>query len=111
MPLIEGGTTCNGLETLVDDTIVGILAFPTSCFYQFYALLMGALFIILTFTLKRVDDDKFIKSDTISAMGVSAIVTMFISLLGTTIGIIQPDIFIEIFVIGMIFVVIWLLKK
>lgn len=102
---------CTGLETLADQTITGILAFPTSCYYQFYAMMMGVLFIVITFTLKAVDEEKFLKSDTISAMGFSAIVTIFISLIGTTINIIQPDIFIEIFVIGMIFVVIWLLKK
>lgn len=111
MPLLEGGTTCNGLETLVDNTIIGILAFPTSCFYQFYALLMGALFVIITLGLKAKDEEKFIKSDTVSAMGISALVTIFISLMGTAIGIIEGDIFIEIFVIGMIFIVIWLLKK
>jgi len=44
-------------------------------------------------------------------MGISAIATIFVSLIGTLIKIIQPDIFIEIFVIGMIFIVVWLLKK
>lgn len=111
MPLIEGGTTCNGLETLIDQTITGILAFPTSCDYQFYAKMMGALFVILSFILYKADTDKFIKSDMVSAMGVSAIAVIFISLIGTTLKIIQQDIFIEIFVIGMIFIVIWLLKR
>ncbi len=111
MPLLEGGTTCSGLETLTDDTIIGILSFPTSCFNHFYAVLMAALFVILTFSLKKIDEEKFQKSDIISAMGVSALVTIFVSLFGTIIKIIQPDVFIEIFVIGMIFVVIWLLKR
>lgn len=102
---------CAGLEILIDNSITGILAFPTSCDYQFYAKVMAAFFIILTLILWRRDSDKFIKSDMISAMGVSATVTIFISLIGTFIEIIQPDIFIEIFVIGMILISIWLLKK
>ena len=102
---------CAGLETLVDNSITGILAFPTSCDYQFYAKIMGAFFIVLSMILYNRDKDKFLKSDMVSAMGVSAIATIFVSLIGTFIKIIQPDIFIEIFVIGIIFVVVWLLKK
>jgi len=39
---------CAGLETLTDNSITGILAFPTSCDYQFYAKIMLAFFIILS---------------------------------------------------------------
>lgn len=102
---------CAGLETLVDDTIIGILAFPTSCDYYFYLKMMGAFFIIISFILYKADLDKFIKSDMISAMGVSSIATIFVSLIGTSLGIIQPDVFIEIFVIGMIFIMMWMMKK
>ncbi len=102
---------CAGLEIITDNTIVGLLAFPTSCYYQFYALLMGALFVVLVFGLKATEEARFVKSDTISAMGVSALATIFISVIGTATGIIEPEIFVEIFVIGMVFVVIWLLKK
>ena len=102
---------CKGLETLADNTITGILAFPTSCDYQFYAKIMGALFIVLSSILYARDKDKFIKSDMISSMGVSAIAVIFISLIGTFLKIIQQDIFIEILVVGMIFIVVWLLKQ
>jgi len=102
---------CSGLEKLVDNSITGILAFPTSCFYQFYAGIMGAFFIILSVILYQRDKDLIGKSDMMSAFGVSAIATIFVSLIGTFVKIIQPDIFIEIFVVGMIFIVIWLLKN
>jgi len=102
---------CAGLETLVDNSITGILAFPTSCDYYFYAKIMFAFFIILSLILYQRDKDKFLKSDMISAMGVSSIATIFVALLGTFLKIIQPDIFILVFVIGMILIVIWLLKK
>lgn len=102
---------CKGLETLVDDSITGILAFPTSCDYQFYAKIMAAFFIVLSMILYNRDKEKLLKPDMMSCFGVSAIATIFIALIGTFIKIIQPEIFIEIFVIGMIFIVIWLLKK
>ncbi len=102
---------CAGLETLIDNSITGILAFPTSCDYQFYAKIMGAFFIVLASILYTRDKQKFLKADMISSLGVSAIVTIFIALLGTTIKIIERDIFIEIFVVGIVFIVIWLLKR
>ncbi len=102
---------CAGLETLVDTSLVGILSYPGICDPQFYAKIMGAIFFILSFGLFMWDREREIKPDFISSMGVAAMATIFLSLIGTLIGFIQPDIFIEIFVIGMILIVIWMLKK
>ena len=102
---------CRVLDPLIENEIVKLLAYPTVCDYYFYLKLMGGIFVIITLILKAVDDDKFLKSDTISAMGVSALAVIFLSLIASTWGIIQADVFIEILVSGMIFVVIWLLKK
>ena len=102
---------CRVLDPLIENSIIGILAYPTVCDYYFYLKFMAGLFIIITLILKAVDDEKFIKSDTLSAMGVSALAVIFLSLVGTTSGFIQRDVFIEILVAGMVFVVLWLLKK
>ncbi len=104
---------CAGISnsTLIDTGIPGILAFPTSCDYYFYAKIMGAFFIILTLSLYFRDRERIVKADVISCLGISAIATIFVSLIGTLLQIIQSDIFIEIFVIGMIFIVIWVFKK
>ena len=102
---------CPGIETLSDTSIVGILSYPTICDTQFYAKIMAAIFIILAFGLFMRDRDRETKPDMISAMGVSAIAVIFLSLIGTLIGFIQQTIFIEIFVIGMVLIVIWMLKK
>ena len=102
---------CPGIETLSDTSIVGILSYPTICDTQFYAKIMAAIFIILAFGLFMRDRDRETKPDMISAMGVSAIAVIFLSLIGTLIGFIQQTIFIEIFVVGMVLIVIWMLKK
>ena len=102
---------CGGLENLVDNSITGLLAFPTSCDYYFYAKIMFAFWLIVAIVLFRADKDKYLKSDFISASGVSAIATIFVSLIGTLLKIIQADVFIEIFVIGMVLIVLWLLKR
>jgi len=102
---------CAGIETLSDTSITGILSYPTLCDTQFYAIIMAAIFIILSFGLFMRDRERETKPDIISAMGVSAIAVIFLSLIGTLIGFIQQAIFIEIFVIGMVIIVIWMLKK
>lgn len=112
---------CAGLETVASTSIVGILAFPTSCDYWFWGKIMFAFWIILTMILYYRDKDSYLKSDMISAMGVSSIATIFASLgltlleetldNGTVLSVMQPDVFVTIFVLGMIFIVLWLLKK
>lgn len=102
---------CKGLEILTDNTILGILQFPTSCDYYFYFKIMAAFFIIIAMLLYNQDRDKFLKSDMISALGVSGIATIFVSLLGTLIKIIQQDVFIEILVICSMFIIFWLVKR
>ncbi len=102
---------CAGIETLTDTSIVGILSYPTICDTQFYAKIMAAIFIILAFGLFMRDRERETKPDLISNLGVSSIAVIFLSLIGTLIGMIQQTIFIEISVIGMIFIVIWMLKK
>lgn len=102
---------CGGLETLTDQSIKSILLFPTTCDYYFYAKIMGAFFIIIAFILYKAEQKKLVKADMISSLGVSALATIFISLIGTLVGFIQADIFIEILVVGIIFITLWIFKK
>ena len=102
---------CAGLETLVDTSITGILAFPTSCDYYFWAKIMFAFWLIISMTLYFADKKRVFKSDMVSAMGVSSVVTIFVALIGTLLKIIQRDIFIFTMVIGVVFIIFWLLKK
>lgn len=112
---------CAGLETIASTSIVGILAFPTSCFYWFWGLIMLAWWIILASILFFADKDKFIKSDILSALGVSSVVNVVTSLAltllreeldsGVIISVMQPDVFTTVFTINMIFIVLWLIRK
>jgi len=102
---------CPGIETLTDQSITGIMSYPGICDQYFWAKIMAALFFILSLILFQNDRARETKADMISSMGVSAIAIIFISLIGTLVGFIQTDIFIQIFVAGMVFIVIWMLKK
>lgn len=102
---------CSGIEVITDNTLIGILSYPNSCDFYFYAKLLAAFFIILSFILFKNDEAKLAKGDMISSLGVSAIATIFLSLIGTLLNIIPREVFIEIMVAGMIFISIWLIKK
>lgn len=102
---------CPGLETITDQSVIGILSYPNLCDFYFYAKLMAAFFVILSFILFKRDEDKLAKGNMISSMGVAAIATIFISGIGTLLSIIPREVFIEIMVAGFIFIVLWLIKK
>lgn len=107
---------CLGLKEYItqlghNPSIAELLAYPTICDYQFYAKLLGFIFIILTITLYEADRNRLPKPDIISALGVSSIAILSLALVGTLIGIIQKLIFIEIMIFSLVFMVIWFFKK
>lgn len=102
---------CAGIDVLTNYTLVDILSYPTTCDYQFYAKIMAGIFIVIALILFETEREKAVKPDMLSCAGVASMATIFLALLGTMINIIQVDIFIEIFVVGMIIIVIWLFKK
>lgn len=102
---------CSGLDVLTEDSLVGLLQFPTTCDYYFYAKIMFAFFMIVALSLFFADRKRIVKADFISCLGISGISTIFVSLIGTLLEIIQGDVFIEIVVACLVFIVIWLVKR
>ncbi len=97
--------------------IADLLVWPTACNYYIYLIVFAVIFITLSLILYNREKEIQIKSDLISSMGVSAIVTIILALIGTliknTAGIpmVQSDIFLYIFAMGIIFILIWMFKK
>lgn len=102
---------CKGLEGYNITGIESFLSWPTTCDYYFYAKIMAAFFVILTFVLYNKERDRTVKPDMISILGVSSLATIFVTLIGSLIGFIQADVFIEILVAGLIFIAIWMFKR
>ena len=100
---------CAGIEGVTG--LVNLLAWPTSCDTYFYAKIMAAFFIVIAFTVYRYEQRKYTRSDFLSAMGVAAISTIFVSLLGTLIGIISVSIYVKILVINLIIIAVWFFKR
>lgn len=98
-------------------TIGDMLVWPTGCNYYFYLIVFATIFITLSLILYNREEEKRMRGDIISVMGVSAIVTVVLTLIGTLIknsaGIpmVQSDIFLYIFAFSIIFILIWFFKR
>lgn len=102
---------CQGIEVLNSTGIYDIIKYPTYCDYYFYAKILFAIFVILTFTLYNRERSRFLKADFISSMGVSALATFFIALAGTLIGMISSNIFVIVLVLTVVIIAIWFFKE
>ena len=98
-------------------SVADLLVWPTACSYWFYLIVFATVFITLSLILYNRQKDDEVKGDLISSMGVSAISTLFLSLIGTLIknseGIpmVQQDVFIYIFAMSIIFILLWFFKR
>ena len=94
-----------------------LLVFPTGCFYFFYLVVLGTIFLTLTLILYNKEKEDQVKSDIISILGVSSIATIILALIGTLIensaGIpmVQNDIFLYVLAMGIVFISIWFFKR
>lgn len=101
---------CQGIENYVNGTLSDIMAYPTTCDFHFWAKIMVGIFIILTAILYINDRRRELKVDLISNAGVSAIAVLVLSVIGTLLTIIQPEVFLEILVGSLIIIAIWIFK-
>ena len=99
------------------DTLSDFFVFPTQCFYFFWLLIFGFLFLFLSWTFYSKDEDKQSKGEILSSMGVSSLTVTFLALFGTFIEssqgvpMIQNDIFLWILAPTIIFCLLWLYNK
>lgn len=105
---------CQGLEIYGTEIgIAEILAFPNTCNYYFWAIILAFFFIVMTMILYNREREDFVKSDIISCLGVSALATILLSIPGTLTDpqIIEQDIFLFTIAFGVIFIGLWLFKR
>lgn len=101
---------CQGIESLSNGTIADFMSYPTTCDVQFYGKIMGAIWLVLTLIIFYGERKREVKPDFLSCAGISALAVIIFSLIGTLLTIISTQIFLEILVLGGIFVIIWLIR-
>ena len=98
-------------------SIGDLLVWPTSCNYYFYLIVLIVILITLALILYGREKEELIRADLVSCLGVSSIGTIVLALIGTLIknadGIpmVQQNILLYVFAIGIIFIVLWFFKK
>ncbi len=99
------------------NNIGDLLVWPTSCNYYFYLIVFATVFITLAFILWNRQKEDEVTADMISSLGVSSIAVIFLALIGTVIKdsnnipMVQQDIFLYVFAVGIIFILLWFFKK
>lgn len=101
---------CQGIESLSNGTIADFMSYPTTCDAQFYAKIMGAIWMALTLIIFYAERKRDVKPDFLSCAGISALAVIIISVIGTLLTIISTTVFLEILVLGGVFIVIWLIR-
>ncbi len=99
------------------NSVGDFLVWPTSCNYYFYLVVFITLFTVLSLILYNKQKDSEIRADIVSSMGVSAIATVILAMIGTLIKneadipMVQQDIFLFVFAGGIVFILIWFFKR
>ena len=99
------------------NSVGDFLVWPTSCNYYFYLVVFLTIFMTLSLILYNRQKDSEIRADIISSLGVSAIATVILAMIGTLIKneadipMVQQDIFLFIFAGGIVFILIWFFKR
>jgi uncharacterized membrane protein YjjP (DUF1212 family) len=103
--------TYTELSGVNSSTIEGILTYPLTGDYYFYAKILFGLFTIFTLTLYFEEKARLGRSNFFSCMAISSIGIIVIAFAGSLIGIITNDILIISLVLTGILVVVWMLTS
>lgn len=94
------------------------LIYPTTCFYYFYAVILGAVFLIVMLWLYNREREVSTQPDIISTAAISATAIFVLAGVGTLvratnydIPLIQSDIFMYVFAFWIVLSAIWFFKE
>ncbi len=88
-------------------TIGDFMAFPNSAYPYFWVWIIGALWLIISFSIYFSEKERIGKSNVLSAMAVSSFACILLSTIGTLLGIISLEIMIYILIFGLLIIVVW----
>lgn len=91
--------------------ITGLMALPNSSYPYFWAWILGGIWFIIVATLYFKEKEKAIKGRLLSSMAVASLAIIFLSTIGTVMGIVSTDIMIYILVLSILIIAIWLLTQ
>ncbi len=96
------------LSNLSENATIGdFLAFPNNAYPFFWAWIIGAIWLIIAFTLYFREKEDLGKTNILSSLAVSSFACMLLSVIGTLVGIISLEVMIYILVFGFLIIAVW----
>lgn len=98
------------------ESFTDLLVWPTLCDYHFYLKIIGTLMIIVSWVLYKAEEKRMGQGDYISALGVSSIAMVVLTLIGTlvkdsnAIPMIQLPILLYVLAVAIPLILIWIFK-
>ena len=91
--------------------IAGIMSIPNSSYPYFWAWILGGIWFIIVLTTYFKEKELQSKGRILSSMAVASLAIIFLSTIGTILGIVSVDIMTYILVFSIIIFAIWILSS
>lgn len=99
-----------GLESLKDTSVAGIMSFPLTGDYYFYAKILFGIWLILGLGFFFEEKKRLGKGNMLSSLAVASFATIVLAVIGSLFDIVTKEIFVSTIVLGVIFIFIWFIK-
>jgi len=91
--------------------ISGMMALPNASYPYYWAWIIGGIWVIMVLTMYFKEKEGEGRTRILSSMAVSSLAIIFLSTIGTALGIISMEIMVYILVFGLMIIGIWFIPK
>ncbi len=102
--------TYTGLESLNDTSVAGIMSFPLSGDYYFYAKILFGIWLIIALGFFFEEKKRLGRGNMLSSLAVSSLAVIVLAVIGSLFDIITQEVFVSTIVLGLIFIFIWFVR-
>lgn len=99
-----------GLESLNDTSVAGIMSFPLTGDYYFYAKILFGIWLIIGLGFFFEEKKRLGKGNMLSSLAVSSLAIIVLAVIGSLFDIITQEVFVSTIVLGLIFIFIWFVR-
>lgn len=99
-----------GLESLNDTSIAGVMSFPLTGDYYFYAKILFGIWLIIALGFFFEEKKRLGKGNMLSSLAVASLATIVLAVIGSLFDIVTQEVLVSTMVLGLIFIFVWFVK-
>ena len=99
-----------GLESLNDTSVAGIMGFPLTGDYYFYAKILFGIWLIIGLGFFFEERKRLGKGNMLSSFAVASLAVIVLASIGSLFDIVTGEVFVSTIVLGLISIFIWFIK-